>query len=105
MKIIEANKLNSSYTRQDVVEAFCTKLMNEIKKKNSQGYRKTCFYVCGGYYDEHSKNIVYKDNGGQYHYWDDYKRDVEKIFIAAGYVIKATGYIGGVWQRTEDIMW
>ena len=53
----------------------------------------------------HSKNIVYKDNGGQYHHWDDYKYDVEKVFRSAGYVIKSTGYVGGVWQRTEDIMW
>lgn len=105
MKIIAANKLNTEYTRHDVVEAFCTKLMNEIKKKNNQGYRKTCFYVCGGYYDTHSKNIVYKDNGGQYHHWDDYKYDVEKVFRSAGYIIKSTGYVGGVWQRTEDIMW
>ena len=105
MKIIRADQLNALYTRQDVIDAFCVKMMDEIKNKNQQGYRKTCFYVCGGYYNHHSKTITYKDNGGQYHHWDDYKRDIEKVFIAAGYTIKATGYIGGVWQRTEDIMW
>lgn len=31
--------------------------------------------------------------------------EVRNIFERAGYVIKPTGYIGGVWQSTEDICW
>lgn len=31
--------------------------------------------------------------------------DVRNIFEKAGYTIKPTGYIGGVWQLTEDICW
>lgn len=30
---------------------------------------------------------------------------VRAKFESAGYQIKPTGYIGGVWQRTEDICW
>lgn len=31
--------------------------------------------------------------------------EVRAIFERAGYKIKPTGYIGGVWQLTEDICW
>lgn len=106
MKIIKADQLFPlSYTRQDVVEAFCVKLMNKIKEGHSRGCRKILFEVPGGYYSEHNKMITHKDNGGQYHNWNDYKRDVEKVFVAAGYVVKSTGYVDGVWQRTKSIMW
>ena len=105
MKIVKADQLNLPYTRQDVIDAFCAEMMNKIVSTSKKGYRKTCFYVSGGYYNTHSKTITYKDDGSQYHHWDDYKRDVEKVFVAAGYVIKSTGYVGGVWQKTEDIMW
>lgn len=31
--------------------------------------------------------------------------EVRTIFERAGYKIKPTGYIGGVWQLTENICW
>lgn len=31
--------------------------------------------------------------------------EVRAIYERAGYTIKPTGYIGGVWQLTEDICW
>lgn len=34
-----------------------------------------------------------------------YYRDVRRMFEEQGYKIKPTGYIGGVWQETEDIYW
>ncbi len=34
----------------------------------------------------------------------DYQ-EVRKIFEEEGYHIKPTGYIGGVWQETENICW
>ena len=33
--------------------------------------------------------------------YDEIRRKYER----AGYIIKPTGYIGGVWQRTEEICW
>lgn len=31
--------------------------------------------------------------------------EVKKLYEKEGYHIKPTGYIGGVWQLTEDICW
>lgn len=31
--------------------------------------------------------------------------EIRAKYERAGYRIKPTGYIGGVWQRTEDIYW
>ena len=31
--------------------------------------------------------------------------EVRQKFEKAGYTIKPTGYVGGVWQLTEDICW
>lgn len=36
---------------------------------------------------------------------DTYYHDVRRMFEEQGYKIKPTGYIGGVWQETEDIYW
>lgn len=36
---------------------------------------------------------------------DELYSEVRAIFERAGYKIKPTGYIGGVWQLTEDICW
>ena len=105
MSIISPNELNSTYTRQDIIDGFCNKLMETIKEKNKQGYKKTSFYTWGGYWDSKNKRFTHKDNGGQYHRWDDYEDEIAKLFLNAGYFIKPTGYIGGVWQLTKDIMW
>jgi hypothetical protein len=36
-----------------------------------------------------------------YHYRDE----IKKMFLAKGYSFRPTGYIGGVWQQTENICW
>ena len=36
---------------------------------------------------------------------DEYYSEVRERFEHCGYKIKPTGYINGVWQRTEDIVW
>lgn len=36
---------------------------------------------------------------------DELYSEVRTIFERAGYKIKPTGYIGGVWQLTEDMYW
>ena len=36
---------------------------------------------------------------------DEYYSEVREKFERCGYKIKPTGYINGVWQRTEDIVW
>lgn len=36
---------------------------------------------------------------------DEYYFEVKTKFENAGYKIVPTGYLNGVWQRTEDIVW
>ena len=36
---------------------------------------------------------------------DEYYFEVRAKFENAGYKIVSTGYINGIWQRTEDITW
>ena len=36
---------------------------------------------------------------------DEYYFEVRAKFESVGYKIVPTGYINGVWQRTEDITW
>ena len=51
------------------------------------------------------KDWEYEDFSAYEYRFDDYAEEIKKRFVNAGYVIKPTGYIGGIWQRTEDIMW
>ena len=114
MNIIPANQLKVEHTREEIINAFCENLMNRIQKATSDGRHKTCFdasiyYDCisgkiyGTYPDElrgtHRRLDPYK------YLLDDYASEVKLKFIKAGYTIKPTGYIGGVWQLTEDICW
>ena len=36
---------------------------------------------------------------------DQYYSDLRRMYENAGYVIKPTGTIGGIWQKTMDICW
>lgn len=93
MTIINANELNA-ITRKDIVDLFCDKLMKEISDTNKKGKRSTVFWT----------SCIDLDNGTTVRF-DDYSNDIKKVFTSHGYTIKPTGYIGGVWQLTEDIIW
>jgi len=34
-----------------------------------------------------------------------YRDEVKRLFLDAGYTFRPTGYVGGVWQLSEDICW
>lgn len=59
------------------------------------------------------KNIERAVKGGYLHCHFPCSKDTDKDvydeirnkYEKAGYTIKPTGYIGGVWQTTEDICW
>ena len=55
-----------------------------IKSAIARNYHSTCFVL-----DKYDSDYI----------------EVRNIFENAGYVIKPTGYIGGVWQTTEEICW
>ena len=101
-------------TREKIIDCFCDNLMAKIKRKAEEGRHITGFDASVWYY-EPTNEIAAKPH---YEYWvqedkwnarkynfSDYKDEIKKRFVAAGYKIKPTGYIGGVWQDSEDIMW
>lgn len=64
-------------------ENACESVMRGIEKASMAGYRSCCF-------DPRPVE--------QYH-------AVKAEFEKHGYTFKPTGYVGGVWQRSEDICW
>lgn len=57
-------------------------VMDRIEKAKSQGYSNVCF----------SPERRHEDQ-------------IKRMFIDKGYMFRPTGYVGGVWQLTEDICW
>lgn len=112
--IIPANQIKCTNSREEIIQVFCDNLMNTIQEKAANGSHDCCF--TGTAYYEISTGKLYatyqakwKGDPQQYESWrykfDDYADEIKKRFRDAGYVIKPTGYIGGVWQLTEDICW
>ena len=115
MNIVNANELKVGQSRQDIVDAFCENLMQKINKAIEDGYRKICFdasvylhkptnKVFGILPDDWLKTKDWEVMPRGY-YFSDYEDEIREKFRKAGYKIKPTGCIGGVWQLTEDIMW
>jgi hypothetical protein len=115
MNIIPANQIKCGNTREEIINAFCGNLMDRIQKSAAKGSHDCCFDATAYYENETGKLYsTYQDKwrilGGKaydaYKYnFDDYKEEVKQVFKKAGYIIRPTGYIGGVWQLTEDICW
>ena len=114
MTIIPANQIKYGPSREEIVNAFCENLMEHIQERAKEGDKKTCFYASVYYEYETGKlystyQAKWRGKGDVYdsnkYRFDDYASEVKAKFKQAGYVIKPTGYIGGVWQLTEDIMW
>lgn len=107
MSIISAKEINP-ITREDIVNAFCDAIMEKIKKANEEGYRKTCLTAPSLYLQDGRLVLRYTGKNAEkaicYSFYD-YRDEVAAKFIKAGYSIRPTGYIGGVWQRTEHIHW
>jgi hypothetical protein len=112
MDIIPANQIKCTNNREEIVNAFCDNLMNRIQKYASEGRHDCCFDATAYYhipsgkvFGTHNKNWECGDWDSYKYLFDDYANEIRAKFTQAGYVIKPTGYIGGVWQLTEDICW
>ena len=70
-------------------------VMRSIERASKIGLRKTCFCPSIYWYD-------IEDGTRNYINFDD---EVKAEFKKQGYKFKPTGYVGGVWQKTEDICW
>ena len=70
-------------------------VMRAIERASKEGRRKTCFNPSAYWYvTEYGTRTFMK--------FDD---EVKEAFKKQGYRFEPTGYIGGVWQRTENICW
>ena len=114
MNIIPANQINCEHSREEIVKCFCENLMHKIQECAAKGRHDTCFdarvyyeYETGKLYSTYQDK--WRGHGESYtpykYHLDDYAGEVKEKFKQAGYIIKPTGYIGGVWQLTEDICW
>lgn len=113
-EITSAYNLNNEnkLTSEMIVDRFCELMMRQIQSANKNGLHKTCFYVSAIYANPKTGEIPerptfeqFEAGGLQDYRWKDYESEVKARFQRAGYTIKPTGYIGGVWQRTEHIHW
>lgn len=111
MTIISANQIKCGPSREDIVNAFCENLMNKIQEYAKEGRHSMCFDASVYYHIESDKvfgtfNKSWKPSDWERrYYFDDYADEIKAKFRQAGYIIKPTGYSGGVWQLTEDICW
>lgn len=114
MNITPANQIKCQNSRDEIVDTFCVNLMDKIQKAAEKGYHSCCFDATV-YYENSTGKLYYSYqdkwrgqaeayNSHKYRF-DDYQDEVKKRFQKAGYIVKPTGYIGGVWQLTEDICW
>lgn len=83
MRIPTANETWLCQQNKDDFENACTSVLRSIEKAQKEGRRDTCFdpRPCEQY------------------------EAVKHEFENHGYVFRPTGFIGGVWQRTERICW
>lgn len=82
-EIKEASKVWENQENKDSFQKSCESVMRDIEKASKNGMRKTCFNP----YD-----------------WYQYD-SVKRAFKQKGYWFTPTGYVGGVWQTTENINW
>jgi hypothetical protein len=74
---------NQKKERIEKIEAKVDECIRKAVKNGTNG----CYFPC--------------DKEGDADVYDEVRSKYER----AGYKIKPTGYIGGVWQKTEDIYW
>lgn len=97
--IRSANELREVATKNQHYEVGYKKavesVMRAIERASENGLRKTCFNPSAYWYEtEYGTRTFMK--------FDD---EVKAEFKRYGYRFEPTGYIGGVWQRTENICW
>lgn len=75
-------------SREEQVSKIIERINADIKRASGKGLHE-CYFDCS------------KHNRLQAPFYEEVKEKFERY----GYRIKPTGYIDGVWQRTEHIEW
>ena len=83
MYIPRASEIWDNQKNKGAYEKSAASVIRDIQRASEAGRRQTCF------------------NPYDYTHYDAVKREFE----SRGYYFTPTGYIGGVWQRTENITW
>lgn len=82
VKIPSAQEVWENQTNKDEFVKSCEIVVQDISRAAKEGRRKTNFNPYSNQYEA-----------------------VKNEFRKKGYYFTPTGYIGGVWQLTEDINW
>ena len=83
MRIPMASEVWNNQENKGGFEKACEGVIRDINRAQKNGYRETCF-------DPYPVE-----------FYDSVKREFQRH----GYTFRPTGFIGGVWQRTEHICW
>lgn len=99
MTIKAAEEMRKTVAQNEIyqqgLEQAIDSVMKRIEKASEQGLRSCGFSPSAYWYTTESGRKTFMC-------FDD---EVKEAFRKKGYTFKPTGYIGGVWQRTEDICW
>lgn len=97
--IKDAREMQERATRNDHYkkgyERAVESVMRAIEKASQNGYRKTCF----------NPSVYWYETEYGIRTFMSFDNEVKKEFKKHGYWFEPTGYVGGVWQRTENICW
>lgn len=97
--MIDANEARRLVNKDEAVKICKEKTERDIRHAVEQGYNRTCL--------SHT-HCYLKEDGTEGTIYDrriDCEYEIKRWLESLGYRIEPTGYVGGVWQRTEDIVW
>ena len=99
--MINANEARQKMNK-DVALNWCKEQVEKsILRAIENGRNKTCLCDTTCYMNEDGTVGSYSTSNRRI----DCEYEIKNWLRDLGYRIEPTGYIGGVWQRTEDICW
>ena len=97
--MINANEARKRINKEAALNECMRRTEANIMEAIEKGRNKTCLCHTSCYLKEDGTVGGYGDR------YVDCEYEIKSWLKGLGYRIDPTGYIGGVWQRTEDICW
>ena len=97
--MINANEARRQMKKDIAVDICKKRTEKNIRDAIANGRNRTCLSNTYCYLKEDGTA------GTVYDRYVDCTHEIKEWLRSLGYRIEPTGYIGGVWQRTEDIVW